>query len=624
MRLYEGTTQTFITDTLMNTIATKLEQSFENYYKRRANPAEVRAWQNSLNFLKNILEHSQLITNHIILEYELPYSTRRIDCILFGKDFENNANVVVIELKQWTNVEDDETEDNVVTFIAGTKRSEAHPACQVRAYHFFLKDFIPLFEEEKTYLFSCAYCHNYSPQGENVLFKEKFRELLKEFPLFTKNDFENFGTYLKKRLEKGEGLEIFNRFITSPIRPSKKLLEHTHQMIHKNEQIFHLIDEQLVANNTIIDRAKKAAHSNKKCVIIVRGGPGTGKSVIALNALATLLSENKTVYHATGSAAFTTILRKILGNRVSHLFKYFNSFTRAKENEIDILICDEAHRIRKTSASRYTRKEDRSDIPQIDELIRAAKLSVFFIDDNQVVRPTEIGSSELIRLTAQKYNAQLEEFELTTQFRCSGSDNYLDWLDNLFQIRKTTHEQLSAKDKMGFKIFDSPQELYEVIQRRNLQKSNSARMVAGFCWPWSNTKPDGTLVEDVVIGDFKMTWEAKNDSPRLAPGVVKANLWAHDPQGVTQMGSVYTIQGFEFDYVGVVFGNDLIYDPSKGTWVGIKANSADPNIKRAKADEFTKYLKNVYRVLLTRGMKGCYVYFLDKYTENYVRSKLGI
>jgi len=180
---------------------------------------------------------------------------------------------------------------------------------------------------------------------------------------------------------------------------------------------------------------------------------------MALNILAELLSKGYTVYHATGSAAFTNTLRKIAGLRAAKLFKYFNSFTMTKDNEIDVLICDEAHRIRETSNSRYTKHNLRSGMPQVEELIRAARLTVFFIDDLQVVRPQEIGSTELIKRTASKFGCEIFEFELTTQFRCSGSDGYLDWIDDILQIRSTGKKYLTKEDGMDFRIFDDPKKL---------------------------------------------------------------------------------------------------------------------------------------------------------------------
>jgi hypothetical protein len=617
MRLYSGTSQEFIQDALQNQIADKLKTSYESYYGRGVSPGEFSAWGNSLQFLKNLVESSDLKDNMLILEYELPYANQRIDCILLGAGKDGAENVVVIELKQWSKVKDCDVEGNVMTFVGNAERMVEHPSLQVAGYHAHLKDFLKVFEESPPLsLASCVYMHNYSAGRQDLLLSQKFADVVKEFPVYTKNDFQSLSGYLKERLSGGRGLEIFNRFINSPIRPSRKLIEHAHDLI-KGQSIFHLIDEQIAANNAIIDRAKKCAKSTRKSVIIVKGGPGTGKSVIALNALAELLSKGITVFHATGSAAFTKTLRKIVGTRLAKLFKFFNSFTQTKENELGVLICDEAHRIRKTSQSWYNKVT--TGLSQIEEIIRSAKVCIFFIDDYQIVRPEEIGSTPYIKEAAQKFGAEIFEFELKTQFRCSGSDGYLNWVDNALQIRDTANRILTKNEKMEFKIFDSPHKLYEEIKKKNSGKPNSARLVAGFCWKWNDPNPDGTLKDDVVIGNFKMPWEAK-EGKKVAKGIPPASLWAYDPNGVNQVGSIYTIQGFEFDYVGVIFGNDLKYDPATKTWIGKPTNSADPMVKRAQ-ENFTQYVKNVYRVLLTRGMKGCYVYFIDKDTEEFFRSR---
>ncbi len=620
MRLYEGTTHQFIEHTIQNLIADKLRESYEEYYGRRVSPAEFTSWTNSLQFMKNIIERNSILDNMIVLEYELPYANERIDCILFGAGTDGKKNVVVIELKQWSSAEDCDIEGNVITFLGGSKRMVPHPSLQVQGYHYYLKGFVQVFDEDPDIdLSSCVYCHNYSKRSNDVLFLTKFSSIVEEFPVFTKGDFINIGNYLKSKLSKGDGLEIFNRFRTSEIRPSRKLIEYTSHMI-ENQKIFTLIDEQITANNTILDRAKKCSKLKNKSVIIVKGGPGTGKSVIALNALAELLSRGQKVYHATGSAAFTQTLRKIVGYKASGLFKYFNSFTRHKENEIDVLICDEAHRIRKTSSSRFTPRRLRFETSQVEELLKASKVSIFFIDEYQIVRPDEVGSVDLIKETAKKFDADVFEFELKTQFRCSGSDGYLNWLDNTLGIRETANVFLTKNEKMEFKVFDSPQELYKEIKKRNAEKPNSARLVAGFCWSWSNPNPDGTLKDDVVIGNFRMPWEGKAGE-KLAKGIPPAPLWAYDPNGVNQIGSIYTIQGFEFEYVGIIFGKDLVYDPEKKEWTGNPQNSADPIVKRSK-DNFMKHVKHVYRTLLTRGMKGIYVYFMDENTRKFFESRI--
>lgn len=597
MRLYEGTVVDFNRDVLENKVADRIRSSFENYYRRRVGPSEYRAWQQSLNFLRNTFEYSSLTDNKLIIEYELPYSTRRIDVLLFGRGSHDQDGVVLMELKQWSNenVEDCVSEGNVIVNYGRGRSEQPHPSLQVQGYHYDLKDFLTIFSDKpEPGLDSCAYCHNYSRTGPNpVLFFPKFKKETDAFPVFAKEDVRALGVYLRERLSEGNGLEIFNRFLTSPIRPSKRLLEHTSEMINK-QQIFNLIDDQIAAFNSIMHKAKTLSQTDRKSIVIVKGGPGTGKSVIALEVMGELMRQGRSVFHATGSSAFTNTLRKIVGNRARSLFKFFNSFGTAKPDSMEVLICDEAHRVRRSSNSRYTRREDRSNLPQIDELLRLAKLCIFFIDENQIVRPDEIGSVALIKDAAQRFGVTSEdiaEFTLKTQFRCSGSDAYLQWLDKTLGI--TDSEAVSFDARMQFTIFSNASDMMAEIRHRNSEKENCARIVAGFCWPWSNPNPDGSLVNDVRIGDFAMPWEKKDTFWK----------WATDDSGMEQVGTVYTAQGFEFDYIGVIFGNDLTYDSDTHQWKAIPQNSNDTQVKRNNP-ELTHHLQNVYRVLMSRAHRG--------------------
>jgi hypothetical protein len=335
MRLYEGTINDLSTAVVKNQIADFVALRYEGYYNRRVSPSEYRSWQQSLNFLKNSFEYTGLVHNQLIIEYELPYSTRRIDTLIFGKDQQNTESVVLIELKQWSNknVEACPADGNIVVDYGRFKKEQPHPSLQVQGYHYDLKDFLTVFNDTPTInLDSCAYCHNYSRlEQDPVLFSPKFSRDIKEFPVFAKEDTQALGLYLKERLSAGNGLETFGRFITSPIRPSKKLLEHTSEMINK-QQIFNLIDDQIAAYNSIMYKAKKLAQSNRKSIVIVKGGPGTGKSVIAL-VMGELMRQGRTVFHATGSSAFTNTLRQIVGIRARQLFKFFNSLRQQKRTQ---------------------------------------------------------------------------------------------------------------------------------------------------------------------------------------------------------------------------------------------------------------------------------------------------
>ncbi len=615
MRLYEGTIKEFGNDVIHNRIADLLAKKYAEHYKQQVKEPEYRAWQQSLNILNNSFQHSGLEENRLIVEYELPYTSRRIDIVLFGKGLHGHDNVVLIELKQWSNehVEDAEAEGNIRVDYGRFQKEQAHPCLQVQGYHFDLKDFLLIFQEKKTIgLDSCAYCHNYSKNGKNVLFYPKFNRIIKEFPLFAKEDLIDLGNYLKERLSRGEGQLLYERFISSPIRPSKRLLEHTSEMINK-QQIFNLIDDQIAAYNAIMHKAKALVKTKLKSVIVIKGGPGTGKSVIALEVMGELMRQGKVVYHATGSSAFTKTLRKIVGRRASNLFGFFFTFTQHKENEIDVLICDEAHRIRADSNDYGVPWKLRSKNPQIEDLIKPAKLTIFFIDEYQIVRPKEIGSLALIKSAAQKMgvkSSEILEFELKTQFRCSGSDAYLQWLDDALGLRETDFNVFDKK--MEFKIFNDPLSMKQAIDQKNQEKLNSARIVAGFCWPWSEPNPDSSLVNDVKVGNLAMPWEKKDEFWK----------WATDKSGMEQVGTVYTSQGFEFDYIGVIFGNDLVYDEKKQEWITVPENSHDSMVKRNNK-ELIRHLKSVYRVLMSRAHKGVYVYFMDEATKRYFMSRLA-
>jgi uncharacterized protein len=617
MKLYENIVKKFKEDVSQNIISDKISNRYQEYYKRRANKSEVRSWINSLNFVKNVLEYAPIEENKIIVEYELPYSEKRIDVILFGKDTEGNDNIVVIELKQWSNesVEDSENEGTIKVDFGQFKKENPHPSLQVEGYCWHLKDFLVVFDEKpKILLSACVYCHNYDKGENEVLYLPKFRKNLEQYPVFSKKEMMNLGEYLKKKLASDPGLEVFGRFNLSILRPSKKLLDHTGEMIN-HQQIFHLIDEQITSYKAIMTKAKQVSKSKEKAVIIIKGGPGTGKSVIALEVMGELLRKGVNVVHVTGSSAFTNTLRNILGIRSANQFKFFNSFidkSKYKENEIDVLICDEAHRIRKTSESRYTPTRLRTGEPQINELIRAAKLTIFFIDERQVVRPTETGNIKLIKETAEKFDAKVYEMpELKTQFRCGGSGNYLEKIETILRIQeKGADIEVDEEIKMELKIVNSPQDLKKLIDEKNKERKNSARMTAGFCWPWSKPNRDGSLVKDVKIGDFEMPWENKDEFWR----------WATEDSGMEQVGTVYTSQGFEFDYIGVIFGNDLVWDNKNKSWYAKPENSYDTMAKKGN-DEFAQHLKNVYRVLLTRAHKGVFIYFIDKDTEEYFKIK---
>ena len=621
MRLYSGTSAELIQDSTRNRISGRLEDAFFHAYRFRPSPNEVRSWQNSLRALSQVFQEAALLKNGILLEYQLPLTSKRLDCLVTGRDKLQAAQAVVIELKQWERCESGAGRNEVTTWVGGAVRDVLHPSAQVGRYKDYLQDSHTAFETNaRLGLSACSYLHNYGFDKEDPLFDLKFADVLKAYPLFTADDVESFVNYLQSRVEEGDEGDILQAVERSKYRPSRKLLDHVGETI-KGKSEYVLLDEQLIAFDRVMAIAEEGFRDKRKTVVIVKGGPGTGKSVVALNLLGELSTKGLNTHYVTGSKAFTTTVREIVGTRAAQQVKYFNSYATAQPNDIDVMVCDEAHRIRATSNNRFTPQIRRSNLPQIGELIKAAKTSVFLIDDAQVVRPGEVGSVAYIKQYAEEHHCKIFEYALEAQFRCAGSDGFVNWINNTLEVQRTANILWKPDDQVyDFKIFPGPQELEAAI-RQKANAGNSARMTAGFCWPWSNPKPDGTLVEDVTTGDYKRAWNAKSTAGHLAMGIPKESLWAHQDGGIDQVGCIYTAQGFEFDYVGVIFGTDLVYKPSGDGWVGVPEKSFDSVVKRSRAT-FLSNVKNTYRVLLSRGMKGCYVCFLDENTEHFFRSRM--
>ena len=623
MELYAGSLQDFVSDTLQNQIATKLDSAFFDYYGHHPSDAEIRSWRSSLRAVKDVFEYSDFHDHGILLEYQLPLTSRRLDCMICGRDGEGKDNSVIIELKQWESSQVSQVSEHVITWVGGANRDVLHPSVQVGQYKLYLEDnHTAFFEKDPVLLHACSYVHNYLPIKQDALFSTQYATYLKSYPVYCERDVKDLSSFLRQKLERGNGMPVLQRIQDSKYGPSKRLLDEIVKVVKENKRYI-LLDDQLLAFDRVMNLVRYGAQNQKKSVIIVNGGPGTGKSVVAINLFAELSRLGKNAQYATGSKAFTESLRMSLGKTAGSQVKYFNSYVKADKNSIDVLVADESHRIRINSNNRFTKKEFRSTLPQIEELIHVAKVPVFFIDDRQNVRPGEIGSSDYIRENAARLGCEVDEYNLAIQFRCQGSDAFVQWVNNTFGIRKTAQAIWnSSNTDFDFQIMKSPQELYQKIKEKNDLEANSARLVAGFCWPWSEPKEDGTLVKDVVIGDFAMTWEGKETNGRkLASSVPPASLWPYDPRAVDQIGSIYTIQGFEFDYVGVIIGKDLLYNFETNQWEGHKKNSADSVVKRS-GDKFIDLAKNSYRVLLSRALKGCYVYFVDKETEKFVRSRI--
>lgn len=603
-------------------LAEKLKGAFFDHYRYNPPSSEVMSWKNSLRAMARVAERANLTDHGVIVEYQLPLSSKRLDVMFTGHSAEGRPMATVVELKQWDDALPSPVPELVSVWVGGGQRDVLHPSVQVGQYRRYLVDTHQAFTEGGMGIRAAAYLHNLIYDPESELLDVRHAGYLNTDPLFAGDQVDELSEWLGEHLAHGGGIPLIDSVINGKFRPNKKLLSHTAKVI-KGEPTYILLDEQKVSFNSVLAGVAEAHRTQSKSVFLINGGPGTGKSVVALNLVAELSAAGYSTLHATGSRAFTGNVRKIVGTKASSQFKYFNSFLAEDPDTIDVLICDEAHRIREASHNRFTKKADRTNRPQIDELIDVARVSVFFIDDMQVVRPGEIGSSDLIRNAADRAGAPVQEFELDAQFRCGGSDSFISWIENTLEMRRTADVIWDGDEEFDFDVVDSVEELAALIRQHDTEGS-SARLVAGFCWPWTKPNSDGSLVDDVAIGSFVMPWNARPEAGRLAPGIPKSDYWATDPGGIDQVGCVYTAQGFEFDYVGVIFGRDLVYRFGEG-WVGQPEFSHDSVVRRASGStdaDFTGLIKQTYRVLMTRGLKGCYVYFEDEQTRDFVLSRM--
>lgn len=621
MRIYASHAKHFIEDCERNQITERLRLGFEAAHGYTPGPSEIQSWRNSLRALAMVLSRAGLVDQGILLEYKLPPSSKRIDCVLCGFSAEGKPAALIIELKQWETCKETDGPYEVISFVNGRERELLHPSEQAYRYAQFLEDSHEAFyaDPQPVRAIPCAYLHNYLTVRNDPLKSTKFVGLLAASPLFTSDDVDDFVAFIRRHVGHGDGLVVLSRIEQSTYRPSKKLMEHVSGVIADN-RAYLLLDEQQVAFDSVFTALTNGVHNRTKQVVIVKGGPGTGKSVIAMNLVAALLRSSYSAHYVTGSKAFTETMRKIIGTRGADLFTYSNSYMQSAPDAVDVLIIDEAHRIREVSSNRFTPVSKKSGMSQVEELIRACRVSVFLIDDAQVVRPGEIGSAEYIRTEALALGCNVRDYELSAQFRCNGSERFVNWVSSTLGLDQVQTDS-TLGDDFDFRIFSSPTELDLAIREKALS-GHSARMMAGYCWPWSDPKDDGTLPNDVVIGKFARPWNAKPDAGRLAKGIPKSNLWAYQAGGIDQIGCIYTAQGFEFDYAGVIFGDDLRYDPATNTWLADKTKNCDGTVKRS-GPALVRLLQNTYRVLLSRGIKGCYVCFLDKETEKYFMSRLS-
>jgi DUF2075 family protein len=615
MILYAESKSQFHADVRSNVIDTKIESDFRRVLGRRPPAGEVASWRNSLVQMHLMLEECSIPNNcRVAIEYMPPLSSKRIDFILAGRGHDGVESLVIVELKQWERLEASSKQDIVRTFVGGGVHDQAHPSYQAWTYAQLLMDFSVPVTSRPIRIAPCVYMHNLL--NDEVIRDRQYAKVLDDAPVFLRGEMLGLRSFIEERVYHGDDANIVQLIDSGEIRPSKKLADSVAKMLAGNRE-FTMIDEQKVVYESV--RALAYTRLKKKQVVIVKGGPGTGKSVVAINLLVNLLSADKNTCYVSKNAAPRDVYKDKLASglrktRINQLFVGSGSFTETRKDAFDVLLVDEAHRLNEKSGMYRNMGEN-----QIKEAIHASKCTVFFLDEDQRVALTDVGSAEEIAKWAERYDANVSVLELTSQFRCGGSDGYLSWLDRMLQISDTANFTLDGIP-FDFRVFDDPSEMHSAITSKNTG-GKTARTVAGYCWKWYSKK-DPTAT-DINLGDFRKKWNLSSEG----------NSWIIRPDSIDEIGCIHTCQGLEMDYVGVIIGKDLVVrdgvcttDPSARarddrTISGYKAQfRKDPTSSKDRMD---KIIKNTYRVLMTRGMKGCYLYCEDAETREYFKSGMA-
>lgn len=605
MIVYQATKAKFLSDEQNRDIAEIINDLFVQKTGRYATDSEFKSWAASLREMSRVLRDAGIPDDiGVGIEFGIPQTSKRIDFILSGTDDTGTPHVVIVELKQWSTSKLSDKDGLIIANRGGRSETEgAHPSYQAWSYAALLNGFNEAVYESGTALRPCAYLHNYRDDG--IIRDARYAPYLDKAPVFLKGEEELklLRDFIKKHVKQGDKGELLYKIENGRIRPSKMLADSLGKMLRGNQE-FILIDDQKVVYETCLARAEQASETRKQ-VVIVKGGPGTGKSVVAVNLLVALTKRGQVTKYVSKNAAPRAVYAKKLAGQVrkvevSNMFSGSGGFFDAAPNAFDTLVVDEAHRLNAKSGLYGNLGEN-----QVMELIRSAKCTIFFVDDDQIVTLADIGHTKELIHWANAAGADVTMLELSSQFRCNGSDGYVAWLDNWLGIRETANTDFD-RDSFDFRIVDSPVELHDLIREKN-KINNKSRVVAGYCWDWKSKKDPNAYDIEIPKFGYRAQWNLSVDG----------SLWITAENSVEQVGCIHTCQGLELDYVGVIIGPDLVHDGDKLATYPLKRSKNDRSIRgyksKVKKDAAMEgragtIIRNTYKTLMTRGLKGCFIY----------------
>jgi DUF2075 family protein len=638
MIVYHADKHQFLMDVDSNRIEEIIYERFQERLGQRTSEAERRSWRESMGYMHRILVDRDIPADcGVAVEFKLPQTNKRIDFIVTGLDADDRETAIIIELKQWSEVETTGMDGVVRTRFSGRMTETSHPSYQVWSYACLLRDFNEYVYTNDIRLAPCAYLHNF--RGSAGILDAIYAPWIEKAPVFLSADASKLREFIKTHVRKGDQGRVVYEIENGAIRPSKQLADAVGAMLDGHPEFLMIDDQKIVFEKALRLQRETAREEStdffgmtaepevrysvsgdseeKKHVLIVEGGPGTGKSVVAINLLGEFTRQRLLAHYVSKNAApravyESKLTKSLRPSRYKNLFKGSGSYMTTAENQFDALIVDEAHRLNEKSGFYGTDGDH-----QIKEIIRSARFSVFFIDEDQRVTIKDIGTRQEIERFANELGAQVHDAVLASQFRCDGSDGYIAWLDSMLQIRETANEDLSDI-RYDFHVYDDPVAMRDEIFRIN-RKANKARMVAGYCWDWvSKNHPER---DDITLPgyDFSMKWNLASDG----------SLWIVSPESVNEIGCIHTCQGLEVDHVGVLIGPDLLVRDGKVLTFPDKRAKTDMSLKGWKSmlrmdpiateRRLRALIQNTYRTLMTRGMKGCFIWSEDEETREWFR-----
>ena len=621
MIVYNENKGLFVQDVRTGVIATKILDLVKEKGLNAGQDREFAAWQNSMQFMRNIVDDKEIDDDvQIAIEYNIPQTSKRVDFIIIGSDKSDNNNIVIVELKQWSKAEvvDDDMHFSVRTYVANDERIVCHPSYQAYSYSRFMVNYSQVVQSNDIHLVPCAYLHNYLPKYKHALSADIYKEWYTTAPFFIMDEVAQFNEFVKKyvtkKSSKGDLLYLIDH---GRIKPTKSLQDALSTMV-RGTPVFDLLDEQAVCFDMCIRTMLQCLKDHKKRTILIQGGPGTGKSVLAVNLLMHFITATCNAAYVTKNSAPRQAFLSLLANNqaegiadISPLFRSPFGLAQVPANSYDCLIVDEAHRLVKKMYGDWAGEN------QVKECINASLLTVFMLDEDQAVTTKDIGSVQEITKWCKELGSSIimrEETKLISQFRCNGSDAYIQFIDNMLQRGKETLDVSLSELNYDFRIFDDACLMREALREKNAV-NNKARMVAGYCYDW-NVKHHRGDVDICLPGGFQAKWNLESDK-----------IWAINPNSFEEVGCIHTAQGLEFDYVGVLIGRDLTFDNEKGRVItnksAISRDDRSSGIRGASDDEARRLILNTYKTLLTRGQKGCFVYCEDEALRDYLKTKVG-